>query len=168
MPITQTPNILVNKILDADSTPADELRTALQQVIDAHGAVYDVTIPVASVLTLFATPYTVLDAPDAGYAWQIVKVVAHKAAGVAYAGIAVGEDLTLKYTNAAGAIAAQVETTGFLDQATTQVRQVNGIGTDLTPVSAAPIVAHMLAGEITTGDQPIKLKITARLIPTAW
>ena len=43
-------------------------------------------------------------------------------AGTAYAGIAAGEDLSVKYTDESGAEVAQCESTGFLDQATRQIR----------------------------------------------
>jgi len=168
MPITQVANILPETLLDGDSTPQQETRALASAVVDAHGATYDVTITSAQLLALFATPITVLDAPDAGFAWLIDRVVAYKSAGTAYGGIAAGEDLTLKYTNASGAICAQLETTGFLDQTTAQTRAVRGTSTDLTPVAAAAIVAHMLVVEITTGDSPLKLRITARLIPVAF
>lgn len=168
MPITNVANIRPELLLDGDSTPQEETRALARGVVDAHGAIYEATLTPAQVLALFATPIQVLDAPDAGFAWQITRVIAYKPAGVAYAGIAVGEDLTLKYTGSAGAIAAQIETTGFLDQATAQTRVVQGTATDITPVAAAPVFAHMLAGEIITGDQPIKLRINARLIATAW
>ena len=168
MPVSNVPNVRVDQLLDGDSTPQQEVRAITQQLIDTAGATYEATLTPAQILTLNATPVPVLDAPDPGQAWQIIRVTAYKPAGVAYDGIATTEDLTLKYTNAAGAILAQVETTGFLDQANAQTRIVGAVTTDLTPVAQGAIVAHMLAGEITTGDQPIKLRITARLIATVW
>jgi len=73
----------------------------------------------AQLLALFATPITVVAAPAAGFAHIVRRVQMHKPAGTAYAGIAAGEDLVLKYTNASGAQASGViEATGFLDSAT--------------------------------------------------
>ena len=133
----------------------------------------DVTLPTAGVLTMNATPIQVLAAPGAGFAHVIMGAMFFKAAGTAYAGIAAGEDLALRYTNGSGAIMLECETTGFLDQATAQVRYAYPVAAaavapigDVTPVANAAVVAHMLVGEITTGNSDIKCRIWSRLIPT--
>jgi hypothetical protein len=131
----------------------------------------DVTITSAQLLALNATPISIIAAPGAGKAIIPLGVIAYKAAGTAYSGIAAGEDLVLKYTNASGAeCSPQIETTGFLDQTTAQTRFVAGIGTSLTtnitPVANAAIVAHLLVGEITTGDSDLKLRVFYKVIPT--
>lgn len=132
-----------------------------------------VTIPVASVLTLNATPYTLVAAPGAGKALIFLGAMVVKGAGTAYAGIAAGEDLAIKYTGAAGLDLGEVETTGFLDQTTLQLRYINPIvqGTppvsSYTPVANTPLVAHMLAGEITTGDSPLKFQVFYRTVTAA-
>ncbi len=161
-------NLKLGLLQDADATPQDELRSLFAAVAATNGGTFEVTLTSAQILALNATPVSLLDAPGVGKAWLINRVTAYKPAGTAYAGVATGEDLALKYTNAAGAIAAQIETTGFIDQATAQVRSVKGIDTDITPVDNAAIVAHMLTGEVITGDTVIKLRIDARVIDTAW
>lgn len=135
--------------------------------------VADVTITSAQVLALNATPQTMITAPGAGLAIVPLLTVAYKAAGVAYAGIAAGEDLALRYTDGSGTILTAVETTGFLDQTTAQTRialtpqSAAGTGkVELTPTANAAVVAHLLSGEITTGDSDIKLKIYYRIVPT--
>src|SRR6185369_2968707 len=82
----------------------------------------DVTVTSAQLLALNATPQTAIAAPGANKAIIPVGIIAYKAAGAAYAGIASGEDLSFKYTNSSGAEIAQMETTGFLDQTTAQTR----------------------------------------------
>ena len=133
----------------------------------------EVTIPTAALLALNATPLSLIVAPGAGKA--IVpsgSAIAYKAAGTAYAGIAAGEDLALKYTDANGTVLWQFETTGFLDQATAQARvaapSVPISTANLTPVENAALVAHLLVGEITTGTSDIKIRIPYKILDVAW
>ena len=135
-------------------------------------AVAEGTLTSAQVLALNATPITVLAAPGAGFANVVLDATFWTAGGTAYGGIAAGEDLALKYTNSSGAEASpRVETTGWLDQTTAQVRFIQGLGTsaavgDVAPVANAVIVAQLLTGEITTGNYAIKYRITYKTIPT--
>ena len=136
------------------------------------GLQVDVTLTAAQVDALFTTPITVIPAPGVGFAIAVERVHAYLVAGTAFAGIAAGEDLVLKYTNAAGAQACGViETTGFLDQATVQNRLVGMQGStgatasDLTPVDNAPIVAALLVGDV-TGGRALKLRIRYSIMQT--
>lgn len=121
----------------------------------------------AQLLALFTTPITIVPAPGAGRFTMVRKWMAYKPAGTAYAGIALTEDLVLKYTNAAGAqVASPIEATGFLDQATAQTAwaSTKGSADNATPASAlaaanAAVVAHMLVGDITTGDTGVFIKV---------
>lgn len=123
-----------------------------------------VTITSAQLLALNATPVTLIAAPGASKIAEFVSAIVHKPAGTAYAGIAAGEDLAIKYTDASGAqVNTSLETTGFLDQTTAQSRLTRQISTEYTPVVNAPIVAHLLTGEITTGDSPLYLTIFYRV-----
>jgi len=145
---------------DANAISTSELRVA------------KATLTSAQVLALFATPITVLAAPGAGKAIVVERIKAVTAGGTAYAGIAAGEDFAVRYTDASGTIQAVLETTGWLDQTTAQVRTTKpsgAAGTALvifTPVANAALVAHMLVGEITTGDYSILLTIYYRVINT--
>lgn len=115
----------------------------------------------AQVLALNATPVTVLPAPGAGKYYIIEEFEIIKPAGTAYAGIATGEDLSLKYTDASGAVCGTAEMTGFADSTSTTVTFAKGAS--VIPVVNAAIVAHMLTGEITTGTSPFYLKIFYRI-----
>lgn len=125
----------------------------------------EVTITSAQLLALNATPITLVAAPGAGKAILVRMIALTKPAGTAYAGIAAGEDLAFKYTDDSGAeCASRVETTGFLDQTTEEHRvvyaqaAVGGVG-QVEPVVNAAIVAHLLTGEIITGDSDLLVRV---------
>jgi hypothetical protein len=118
-----------------------------------YGARKKATLTSAQVLALFGTPITVLAAPGTGLTTIIRGFRAYKAAGTAYAGVATNEDLVLRYTNASGAIAAQIETTGFLDSASA-LQATGALPGGLVTTNAA-IVAHMTTAEIITGTSDV-------------
>ena len=112
-----------------------------------------------------------MPAPGANKANIFEGCVIRKAAGTAYAGIAAGEDLSIKYTDGSGLELGECETTGFLDQTTNQIRWVNpyraasGISS-ITPVANAALVLHLLSGEITTGDSDLQIEVYYRVVNT--
>ena len=126
----------------------------------------------AQLLALFATPQTLVPAPGAGLALIFEGALIQKPAGVAYAGIAAGEDLAVKYTNAAGAEVAQCETTGFLDSVANQIRYArahtaaSGVS-QITPVANAALVLHLLVAEIITGDSDLNIEVHYRVVDAA-
>lgn len=129
----------------------------------------------AQLLALNATPRSVIPAPGAGLAIIPVRVALYKPAGTAYAGIAAGEDLVLKYTDGSGAqVSSVIEATGFLDQATAQTRVAGGPGAtgttagDFTPVANAAVVLHLLTGEIITGTSDLYVRTWYDIIPTVF
>lgn len=132
----------------------------------------DLTITSAQVLALNAAPQTILPAPGTGFANIFEGLVIHKPAGTAYAGIAVGEDISIRYTSLAGAEVALCETTGFLDQATAQTRFVRpqsalvNTVSDINPVDNAVMVLGILTGEIITGTSPLHLRVLYSIVPT--
>jgi hypothetical protein len=130
----------------------------------------DVTITPAQLLALNATPQTIVAAPGAGLFLAFERALLHKPAGTAYSGIASGEDLSIKYTDASGLELSQIETTGFLDQATAQTRWASrhtaaSAANQITPVENAPLVLHLLTGEITTGNSNLLLRVFFRVVP---
>ena len=120
------------------------------------------TITTAELLALFATPIEIAPAPEAGFANIFRRMGLFKAAGTAYAGIAAGENLVVGYTNAAGlVVSAEIETVGFLDQTSAQMRWVEKkaaltatVG-EINPVAAAILVLKLEDAEITTGDSDL-------------
>ncbi len=140
------------------------------------GASMSKQVTSAQLLALNATAIQVVPAPTVtGDALVFRKAVIYKPAGTAYAGIAAGEDLVFKYTNAAGAqVSSVIETTGFLDQATAQTRYVGMPGSvtttaaDVNPVANAAIMLHLLTGEITTGTSPLNVRVWYDVIETAF
>ena len=130
-----------------------------------------VTIATASVKTLNATPVELVPAPGSGYANILLGALAFlDYNSAAYDGIAAGEDLAIKYTDGSGQQVAVFEATGFLDQTSDQVRwtypTVQTSTAGQTPVANAALVAHMLAGEIATGNSPVKIRCYYRVVPT--
>lgn len=120
----------------------------------------------AQLLALNATPQPVVPAPGANLANIFRGMTIRKPAGTAYAGVAVGEDLSVKYTDGSGTELAACESTGFLDQTTEQIRYVRphapdgaGVNSAFTPVANAALVLHLLVGEITTGDSDLECEV---------
>lgn len=120
-----------------------------------------VVVTPAQLLAASGTPVSLVPAPGAGKWLEFFSAhVALDYNSAAYAGIAAGEDLVVRYTNGSGAIVSTtLETTGFLDQTSDQLRTFKAIATDLVPVVNAPLVLQILAGEITTGDSPLYLDV---------
>lgn len=140
--------------------------------IPAGGGVHalDKLVTSAQLLAMFATPVQIVPAPGAGLALVFDGIAIHKPAGTAYAGIAAGEDLTVKYTDQSGLEVAQLETTGFLDQATAQSRYAGGFRAasgiaSITPVANAALVLALLVGEIITGNSPLHVRTFYRVVP---
>jgi len=130
-----------------------------------------VVVSSAQLLALNATPIEIVPAPGANLANIFRGALLRKPAGVAYAGIAAGEDLAINYTNGAGQEVAQCETTGFLDSTGNQIRWVqphaatSGVS-QITPVANAILVIQLLVGEIITGDQPLEIEIAYDVVKT--
>lgn len=171
--IVDSVNTMMAELYAADIAIAAAAAAALAAALAAMSAIVfvDVTISSAELLALNATPKQIVAAPGANLAILLEGVVAYKAAGTAYAGIAAGEDLAINYTNASGLELLEIETTGFLDQATAQTRYASAFRAasgvaSITPVANAALVMQMLVGEVTTGTSALKLRVYYRVIPT--
>lgn len=141
--------------------PSVQIRTFRRRVV----------VTSAQLLALFATPQTIVPAPGANKANVFVGALIRKASGTAYAGIAAGEDLSVKYTDASGVEVAQCEATGFLDQTTNQIRWVRpqtaaSGNSSITPIANSPLVLHMLTGEIITGNSDLEIEVHYRVVNT--
>lgn len=127
--------------------------------------VLDQTLSSAELLALFTTPVDAFTAPPAGIAVvPLSSTLMLDYNSAAYDGIAAGEDLVLRYTDASGAIAATVEATGFLD-ASADAHRHAAFASLATLTPAAKLVWHMTAGNIATGNSPLKTRTRYRLVP---
>lgn len=123
-----------------------------------------ITVTSGQLLALNATPKALKASPGAGKAllpaWIEVFMDYNSAA---YAGIASGKDLTVKYTNGSGAVLGTIETTGFLDQTSDQ-RRILVFSGEITPVADAALVLHLASGEVTTGNSALQARLGYREI----
>ena len=103
----------------------------------------------------FATPVELLAAPGTGFSLLVDKVIISLPAGTAFAGIAAGEDIQIEYGALNVAVVTDVETTGFLDQTTTETRVTRfadpTLSFDLTAAANDNIEYTLLVGDITGG-----------------
>lgn len=126
---------------------------------------FDVVVSTGEILALNDTSKELAPAPGADkfniLEWALFFL---DYAGVAYGGIAAGEDLVISYTDEAGVAAAEIETTGFLDATADAYRlayphsAVAGATTALVPVANAALVLGLLTAEIATGTSPLYVK----------
>ena len=129
------------------------------RVVDAglRELIKEFTLTSAQILDLHNTPVEVLAAPGVGSTLELHGVQTDKPSGTAYSGIAGTEDLEFRYTDAAGAQAAEVETTGFLDETTAQSSWTPAAA-GIVAVENSPIVVR-LSGAILTGDSDVTFKM---------
>ena len=103
----------------------------------------------------FSGPTELIAAPGAGYALLLEKLTVSKAAGTAFGGIAAGEDLIVVHSGGTDPLVTTIETTGFLDQTTDEMRIARAVdvsGTyDLTALANTAIDYELLVGDITLG-----------------
>lgn len=120
----------------------------------------EVTIPAASVLTLRATPYTLVAAPGAG------KVIQYLGAtlildynSVAYTETA--DNLAIKYTNGSGvAVSDTIEMTGFIDATADKMIQSVPVKDALMTANAALVLHNTGDGEFAnSGNSPLRVKV---------
>ena len=125
----------------------------LAPAYDLIGQRYVTAIANAAVKTLHATPVQVAPAPGAGkYIYVRSWAARYVFATAAFDGVASNEELTLRYTDGSGGEAApKIPAVGFADQATDQLRVIDGgqitAGTPVTPVANAPLVVFVNTGE---------------------
>jgi hypothetical protein len=120
----------------------------------------DVTISSAELLALHTTPKTLVAAPGANKALVFEHAeffLDYNSA--AYAGIAAGDDLNIRYTDGSGVIAGTLETTGFLDQTADKYALVRALTSSslILPVNAA--LVGSLAGAVITGNSPLGVRV---------
>ncbi|MDD5176759.1 MAG: hypothetical protein PHQ05_10095 [Sterolibacterium sp.] len=136
---------------------------------DTGIATADITITTGQLLALNATPKTLIAAPGSGYAVILVDAqLMLDYATTAYAGIAAGEDLEIRYTDGSGQLVATIETTGLLDATADAYRHIYPVAVAaITPVDNAALVMRLASGEVITGDSPLKVRVRYRTVALA-
>lgn len=124
-------------------------------------AVERVVIANALVLALNATPFEIVPAPGLGKTLVANRMVASKAAGVAFAAGA-GEDLAIIPTG--GAAFCAIDSAGFLDSTADEIRladrvPVNPEVLDLTALQNLALEVTILVGEVITGDSDLIVEV---------
>jgi len=136
---------------------------------DTRIRVQKTTITTAQVLALETTPITIVAAPGAGLFNEFVSATLFlDYNSAAYAAVAGGDDLEVRYTDGSGVVVANQELTGFVDQTNDELRILSPAGTavatddDIVPAVNAVLVAF-LSGAITTGDSPLIVECLYRV-----
>ncbi len=128
----------------------------------------DVVVSAAQILALNATPIEIVAAPGASKVLMFHNAVLFlDYNSAAYAGIAAGEDLNIRYEDASGQGVAFIEATGFLDATNDAYRIAYPVSAAGGAISSAnptahvnePLVLHMATGEITTGNSPLAIRV---------
>ena len=128
------------------------------------------TIANAAVLTMAATPVTIVSAV-AGHLAVFEGMVLQKAAG-AYTAVAATDVIQVRYTDNSGTQVAEMPGTGFLDSADEEETYVEAFASatgDSSKAGAvnAPIVL-ILSGVVTSADGgALKVRAYYRMIPLA-
>lgn len=145
------------------------LTTTTLQVGGITEAVATFDIDTGKVLTLNSLPETVVAAPASGYYLEFVSATLwYDYAGAAFGGIAAGEDLQFRIGTVP--VSATCETTGFLNQANDEIREVPAFcSADYEPAVATAMNLFLTAGDITAGGTSrLKGKVVYRIRPFTW
>jgi hypothetical protein len=134
---------------------------------------FEVAIAAAAVATLRASPVTLVAAPGAGYAWELVGgLVLMDYTAPAYTETA--DNLAVKYVDGSGLAASQtIEMTGFIDQAgdmvTNILPKVDLIGTKAQVENTALVLHNTGDGEFAGGGgSALRVKVAVRRWPTGF
>jgi hypothetical protein len=114
-------------------------------------------IATAAVLTLHATPVTIVPAQGAGNLVVVDDITCKLVFNsIAYTG---SNNVTFSYTNGSGAAVATPLAGGtFLDSSSgTNYDHVGGLATELTPVANAPVVIAVASANPAAGNSPLEV-----------
>lgn len=115
-----------------------------------------VLVTAAEVQTGFSVPTTLIAAPGVGFAILLQRVQVSKAAGAAFTGVAAGEDMIFVHTAGTDPLVTTIETTGFLDSTSDEMRVARGVDVsgayDLTALDNIGVDFELLVGDVTLGS----------------
>ncbi len=149
-----------------NSVASDDLHPSTIQIAE-------ISIPAASVLTLRATPYTLVAAPGAGYVNEFISaslILDYGTTGYTES----TANLAVKFTDGSGAqVSETIEMTGFIDQTadtkTTARAKLDAIVAKTGCDNKALVLHNLGAGEFgNSGDSVLRLKVAYRVVPTGW
>jgi hypothetical protein len=126
-----------------------------------------VALTSAQILAMRASPITLVSAPGAGFFLEFVSaVLILDYNSAAYAESA--DNMAVRYNNGSGVIASQaIEATGFIDQTadtlTNALPKVDVIGAATGVVNKALVLHNTGDGEYTTGNSPMRVKVSYRV-----
>lgn len=176
--IQQTGNVTIEEIGDDFSTPVPVSGYMNETVGVSAGNGFDIgtdktlrfvdtAISSAEILALHTVPKTIVPAQGANTVIQYVSSILFlDYNSAAYAGIAAGDDLEIRYTDENGSTVGGYETTGLLDQTEDHIRSGSAYGPLLSVAEMdvnAPLTLS-LAGAIITGNSPIGIRTYYRVI----
>lgn len=124
-----------------------------------------VSLTAAQAKALRASPQTIVPAPGAGFALQLIGgTVIYDYAAVF---TETADNLVVRYTNGSGAAAsAVIETTGFLDQTADQIRPIVPAN-DAAIAGNAPLVLHNNGdGEFGGTGSPLRVVVEYAVVRT--
>lgn len=162
---------LTNSLTLVDSTGANRWPVAVKGGVQMA----EVTVPAASVLTLRATPYTIVAAPGAGFMnvfHQVILILKYNS--VAYTESTA--NLLVNYGTSSPVAASEIiEMTGFIDQAADTITVGVPDGGAATAIGAATKFANLPlvlfnngAGEFAnSGNSTLRVKMFYSIVPTS-
>jgi len=122
------------------------------------------SIPSASILTLFTTPFQLLPAPGAGAIILVDEIIFRLVFNsIAYAG---ANALEMRYTNASGVkVTASDLANTFLNSASgTNYQTIDGVTTAFAPVANAAVVACVPTANPTAGNSVLDYLIRYHVV----
>ncbi len=120
----------------------------------------------ANILALNGTPIELVPAQGADTLVEFISaILIMDSTATAYDGVAAGEDLVIEYEDGDD-VSQEIETTGFIDQTTDEIRRVTALATsdpstdDLTDNKNDALELFLKSDEIATGTGTMTVKVT--------
>ena len=136
--------------------------------VESKGLTYTASVDLtsANILDLADTPITLVAAQGADTVIEFVSAVLIHDAGTAYAEPSAPDDLVIQYATSGTDVSAEIDSTGFLDQITDEVRLILPAWTattDLVPDKNHALQLFNTGADLTTGNGTMTVKITYRV-----